>query len=221
MPVKYDFFLTPQPKDKQQQVKYHARTVVDRTWNNKEIAQEIAKRCTIRKAEAMAVLDEMAEIFLQKLQEGDAIKLEGIGSFHISAKSPSVKSKHEVRAESIKFGGIVYRAEKKLLRKMSNTKFQKVTYSKTSLELSDIEIDGALTDYFKDHAYITTKELQLICGLSNHTALRRLKQRVDEGRMIHPGHRYSAFYFPVPGNFGISKDRNMLAALQMPDSEKE
>ena len=30
MAVKYDFFLTPQPKEKQQKVKYHARTVVDK-----------------------------------------------------------------------------------------------------------------------------------------------------------------------------------------------
>ncbi len=219
MPVKYDFFLTPQPKEKQQKVRYHARTVVDSTWNNKDIALEISKRCTIRKAEAEAVMQEMSEIFLQKLAEGHAIKLEGIGTFRISAKSPSVRTKKEVRAESIKFGGVVFRPEKKLLRQLSGTKFQKVMYSQTSLEVSDIELDGILTEHFKDHAYITTKELQYISGLSNHTALRRLKQRVEEGRMTHPGHRFSAFYFPVPGNFGISRDENTDAALQSSDNE--
>ena len=220
MPVKYDFFLTPQPKEKQQKVRYHARVVVERTLDNKDIATEISKQCTINKAEAMAVMDEMAEIFLQKLGEGHAIKLEGIGTFRISAKSPSVRAKNEVRAESIKFGGVVFRAEKKLLRRLSNTKFQKVMYSQTSLEVSDIELDGLLTMHFKDHPYITTKELQLLSGLSNHTALRRLKQRVQEGRMTHPGHRYSAFYFPVPGNFGISRDVNTDAALQPSDNER-
>ena len=220
MPVKYDFFLTPQPKEKQQKVRYHARTVVESTWTNKDIATEISKRCTINKAEAMAVMDEMAEIFLQKLGEGHAIKLEGIGTFRISAKSPSVRAKNEVRAESIKFGGVVFRAEKKLLRRLGNTKFQKVMYSQTSLEVSDIELDGLLTMHFKDHPYITTKELQLLSGLSNHTALRRLKQRVQEGRMTHPGHRYSAFYFPVPGNFGISRDVNRDPALQQSEDEK-
>lgn len=219
MPVKYDFFLTPQPKEKQQKVRYHARTVVDSTWDNKDIALEISKRCTINKAEAIAVMDEMSEIFLQKLKEGHAIKLEGIGTFRISAKSPSVRSKNEVRAESIKFGGVVFRPEKKLLRQLSGTKFQKVMYSQTSLEVSDIELDGILTEHFKDHAYITTKELQYISRLSNHTALRRLKQRVEEGRMTHPGHRFSAFYFPVPGNFGISRDENTDAALQASDNE--
>lgn len=220
MAVKYDFFLTPQPKDKQQKVRYHARTVVDRTLANKDIATEISKRCTIRKAEAMAVMDEMSEIFLQKLAEGHAIKLEGIGTFRISAKSPAVRSKNEVRAESIKFGGVVFRPERKLIRLLSGTKFKKVTYSKTSVDISNIELDGILTEYFKDHTYITTKELQYLCGLSNHTALRRLKERVNEGRMTHPGHRFSAFYFPVPGNYGISTDKNTDSALQASENEQ-
>ena len=213
MAVKYDFFLTPQPKEKQQKVRYHARTVVDRTFSNKDIATEISKRCTINKAEAMAVMDEMADIFLQKLSEGHAIKLEGIGTFHISAKSPSVRTKKEIRAESIQCGGIVYRAEKKLLRKLSATKFQKVAYSKTSLDVSDIDLDNILMNHFKDHPYITTKELQDLSGLSNHTALRRLKERVEAGKMTHPGHRYSGFYFPVPGNYGTSTDKDTISAL--------
>ena len=207
MTAKYDFFLTPQPKEKQHKVRFHARIVVNETLDNKDIATEISKRCTINKAEAMAVMDEMQEIFRQKLAEGHAIKLEGIGTFRISAKSPSVRTKNEVRAESIKFGGVVFRPEKKLLRKLSATKFQKVTYSQTSTEISNTEIDGLLTVYFKDHAYITTKEMQHLCGLSNHTALRRLKERVAEGKLTHPGHLRSAFYFPVSGNYGVNGNK--------------
>lgn len=213
MPAKYDFYLTPQPKEKQQKVRYHARVVVDETLTNKDIATEISKRCTINKAEAMAVMDEMQEIFRQMLAKGHAIKLEGIGTFRISAKSPSVRSKNEIRAESIKFGGVVFRPEKKLLRRLSGTKFQKVTNSQTSIEISDIEIDGLLTEHFKDHPYITTKEMQYLCGLSNHTALRRLKERVKAGKLTHPGHLRSAFYFPVPGNYGVSVNKNTDSAL--------
>ena len=78
MAVKYNFFLTPQPKKKQQKVRYHARTVVDRTFSNKDIATEISKRHTINKAEAIAIMDEMADIFLQKLSEGHAISVKEV-----------------------------------------------------------------------------------------------------------------------------------------------
>lgn len=208
MAAKYDFFPTPQPKDKQPKERYHARLVVERTLTNKDIAEEISKRSTIRKAEAMAVLDEMADFFLQKLGEGYAIKLNGVGTFRIHAKSPSVRSKKEVRAESIKFGGVVFRAEKKLTKRLGATKFQKVTYSSTSTDISEIEIDGRLMEYFKDHTFITTKELQMLCGLSKHTALRRLKERVEAGKLTHPGSLRSAFYFPIPGNYGVSVVRD-------------
>ena len=104
MTAKYDFYLTPQPKDKQPKVRYHARMVVDETLTNKDIAAEISKRCTINRAEALAVMDEIQEIFRLKLAEGHAIRLEGIGTFRISAKSPSVRTKNEIRAESVKFG---------------------------------------------------------------------------------------------------------------------
>lgn len=206
MSAKYDFYLTPQPKDKQDKVRYHARVVIDRTLSTEDITEEIAKRGIIKKAIAKAVLDEAADIIQMMMKDGYAVKLDGIGSLRISAKSPAVRSKREIRAESIKFGGVVFKPEKRLLRKLKNVKFEKVEYSQNSSNISEIEIDGKLTDYFKDHAYITTKEMQYLCGLSNHTALRRLKERVEAGKLIHPGHLRSAFYFPVPGNYGISRN---------------
>ena len=82
----------------------------------------------------------------------------------------------------------------------------RTNYSHCSVELSDIEIDGILTEHFKEHDYITTKELELLCGLSNATALRRLKERVKEGQFTHPGHLRAPFYFPVLGNYGVSRE---------------
>ena len=78
-------------------------------------------------------------------------------------------------------------------------------YSHCSVDVSDIEIDSILTELFKGHDYITMKELELLCGLSNATALRRLKDRVKEGKLTQPGHLRAPFYFPVPGNYGVSR----------------
>ena len=94
---------------------------------------------------------------------------------------------------------------KKLLKKLSATKFLRTKYSRCSADISEIEIDGLLMEYFKEHDYITTKEMQLLCKLSNATALRRLQKRVMEGTLTHPGHLRAPFYFPVPGNYGVSR----------------
>ena len=74
-------------------------------------------------------------------------------------------------------------------------------------ESRDIEIDGRLAEFFKDNPCITTQQLCSLCGLRKATALRRLQKRVDEGKLTHPGYIRSPFYFPVPGWFGVSRNR--------------
>ena len=106
MAANYDFFLTPQPKDKEK-VRYHARVVIYKSVSTQDIANEISKRTAINRGEAGAVMDVMAEILRQELAEGNSVHIDGVGSFRIKAKSPSVRSKKESRSESIKFGGVV------------------------------------------------------------------------------------------------------------------
>ena len=206
MAAKYDLFPTPMRKD-ETEMKYHARLVTDGKLTTKDIARKIASRCTIKESDVMGVFIALEDILRNSLSEGKIVHLDGVGSFRISAKSPTVKDKREIRAESVRFRNIVYTPEKQLLRKLSVTRFERVKYTRCSAELSGIEIDGLLTDYFKDHEYITTKSMRILCGLSYSTALRRLQERVKEGRLTHPGYLRSPFYFPVRGHFGVSREK--------------
>ena len=204
MAALYDLFRTPQPKG-EKKVRYHARSVVTGKMSTQHLIRTIAQRSAFKESVVTGVLMALEDALRDALAEGNSVQLDGIGAFRISAKSPSVRDRHEIRAESIEFKGVVYQADKKLLKKLSTTKFMRTKYSHCSVELSDIEIDGILTEHFKEHDYITTKEMQLLCGLSNATALRRLKDRVKEGKLTHPGHLRAPFYFPVLGNYGVSR----------------
>ena len=205
MAALYDLFRTPQPKD-EKKVRYHARSVVTGKVSTRDLVRTIAGRSAFKEGVVTGVLMALEDALRDALAEGKSVQLDGVGAFRISAKSPSVRDRHEVRAGSIEFKGVVYKADKKLLKKLSTTKFMRTKYSQCSADLSEIEIDGLLMEYFKEHDYITTKEMQLLCGLSNATALRRLKQRVEEGKLTHPGHLRAPFYFPVPGNYGVSRE---------------
>ena len=152
------------------------------------------------------MLISLEDTLREALADGKSVQLDGIGAFRISAKSPSVSDRHDINAKSIKLKGVVYKADSSLLNKLSDTKFSRTNYSKCSGEISEIEIDGLLMEYFKEHDYITTKEMQQLCKLSNATALRRLQARVKEGKLSHPGHLRAPFYFPVPGCYGVSRD---------------
>ncbi|MBQ4589411.1 MAG: HU family DNA-binding protein [Bacteroidaceae bacterium] len=205
MAALYDLFRTPQQKG-ETKVRYHARSVVTGKTSTKDLIRTISKRSAFKEGVVTGVLIALEEVLRDELAAGKSVQLDGVGAFRISAKSPSVRDRHEIRAESIEFKGVVYKADKQLLKKLSGTKFMRTKYSQCSNEISEIEIDGLLMDYFKEHDYITTKEMQQICGLSNTTALRRLKSGVKEGKLSHPGHLRAPFYFPVPGNYGVSRD---------------
>lgn len=208
MAALYDLFRTPQPKD-EEKVRYHARSVVTGKMNTRELVRTIARRSAFKEGVVAGVLIALEETLREALAEGQSVQLDGVGAFRISAKSPSVRDRHEIRAESIEFKGVVYKAAPKLLKQLKSTKFLRTKYSQCSDEISEIEIDGLLMEYFKEHEYITTKEMQTLCGLSNATALRRLKERVKEGKLTHPGHLRAPFYFPVPGNYGVSRERSV------------
>ena len=205
MAALYDLFRTPQQKG-ETKVRYHARSVVTGKTSTKDLIRTISKRSAFKEGVVTGVLIALEEVLRDELATGKSVQLDGVGAFRISAKSPSVRDRHEIRAESIEFKGVVYKADKQLLKKLSGTKFMRTKYSQCSNEISEIEIDGLLMEYFKEHNYITTKEMQQICGLSNATALRRLKERVKAGKLSHPGHLRAPFYFPVPGNYGVSRD---------------
>lgn len=205
MAALYDLFRTPQPQDKKE-VRYHARSVVTGKVDTQDLVRIIAQRSAFKEGVVTGVLVSLEDVLSELLADGKSVQLDGVGAFRISAKSPSVRDRHDIRSESIEFKGIVYKADKKLLRKLSATKFLRTKDSHCSEDISEIEIDGVLTEFFKDHDFITTKELEQLCGLSNATALRRLKDRVNEGKLTHPGHLRAPFYFPAPGNYGVSRE---------------
>ena len=205
MAALYDLFRTPQPKG-EEKVRYHARSVVTGKVDTQDLVRIIAQRSAFKESVVTGVLVGLKDVLSELLADGKSIQLDGVGAFRISAKSPSVRDRHEIRSESIEFKGVVYKADKKLLRKLSATKFLRTKDSHCSEDVSEIEIDGVLTEYFKENDYITTKDLEQLCGLSNATALRRLKERVKEGKLTHPGHLRAPFYFPVPGNYGVSRE---------------
>ncbi len=204
MNAQYDFFPTPQPKGSNKK-RFHARLVIDRHITTDDVVKLISTRCSLSPGDVKATLTELSEVLEWEISRGNSVCLEGIGTFRGSAKSPSVRSVKEIRAESIRFGGIVYRPDTRLEKRLKGMRFQKVETSHRSKLLSDVEIDGLLADYFQDHESITTRAMSALCGLRLSTALRRLKQRVAEGRLRHPGYRQAPFYYPVPGHFRVSR----------------
>ena len=111
----YDLFRTPQPNG-EEKVRYHARSVVTGKMTTRDLVRAIAKRNGFNEGVVTGVFIALEEALREALADGKSVQLDGIGAFLISAKSPSVSDRHEINAKSIKFKGVVYKADKKLLK---------------------------------------------------------------------------------------------------------
>lgn len=206
MKVKYDLYKSPPQQVDGKEVTYlHARVADFRTVSINDLGECIQRSTSLTRTDLMAVLSEVADRFLEELQQGNRVYLEGIGYFQMTLDCPSnIQSRGEVRAESIRFRSVAYTPEKKLVKRLRNTKFIRSERSGHTLDYSESELTGILTDYFKDHGYITRRELEHVCAMTRSTAYRRLKAWIAENKLskIVGIDAYS----PVPGNFGISGD---------------
>lgn len=201
MSIKYDLYKSPPGKEGKETVtRYHARVADAHTVGTTEWSKSIHRPRTDLKAAMMEISDR----FLEELQNGNRVHLEGIGYFQMTLSCPpDIKSRNGVRAEAIHFKSIAYTPEKQLRKQLKGTKFVRSDRSGHTLNSSDTELTEVLTGYFKDHDYITRRELETMCYMTRSTAYRRLKVWVREGRMKKiPG---IDAYAPVPGSFGVSR----------------
>lgn len=197
MAVKYDFFKIPDLVS-EGKTRYSARTILSGEADMKKIANIVASRCSMKQPDVMGVWDAMLRVIKEELENGKRVHLDGLCYLHLSAESPAVRTTNEIRAESIFCRDIKYRTEKEVKRLLRHTKFERHN-GHHSADVSDIEIDGMLREYFKYNAFITRKEFERLCKLSPTTAMRKIKILVQEEKLSHPGSRNSGFYFPVPG----------------------
>lgn len=205
MSAYYDFFPTPRPKDSEEAV-FHARLVVGQRITTDKMIERIAERCSLAPGDLSGAFLELARALEEEIRYGNSVHLKGIGTFRASAKSPAVASPAKIRAETIRFGGLVFTPDRGLEGNLKGMTFRRVAEPRRSKALDAGGIDAKLALYFRDHEYITTRDMCALCGMRKTTALRRLKERVKDGRLRHPGYRNAPFYYPAAASYGENRN---------------
>lgn len=201
MPVKYDLYQTPSPTGKNKKIKLHARVKTTETIGMKKLAKNIQSRCTLTEADIKGVLSAMKDSIIDVLKEGERVHIEGLGFFQMTLQCPQVSSAQEIRAESISFKSIAFRPEKELKGEFVDTHFVRAEVKNHSQDCSDTSIQMQLTEYFKEHDYITRSEFAKLCQLTTTTACRRIKILVQNGELQREGIYRSPIYVPAPGHY--------------------
>jgi predicted histone-like DNA-binding protein len=60
--------------------------------DTRKLAEIMQRNCTVKKADILAVLDELVETMRDQLQDSKRVKLDGFGSFKIGLKSKGART---------------------------------------------------------------------------------------------------------------------------------
>ena len=72
--------------------KWYARMVPVGCIDTRALAEIIQRNCTVKKADVMAVIEELVEVMKDQMQDSKRVKLDGFGSFKIGINCRGARS---------------------------------------------------------------------------------------------------------------------------------
>lgn len=202
MAVKYDFYETPDPGNGTRKSRYHVRAVSLGTVGTARLASEIHDRCSLTESDVRAVLSELSKVAVEHLRNGERIQVDGLGYFQMTLECPQINTMEEIRAESIRFKSVAFRAEIELKQELRKSIFERVPVKHHSKEYSGGEMDKELTEYFAENEFLTRPDLERKCHCTRSTAIRHINRLLREGKIVRKGNPRFPVYQPAPGNYG-------------------
>lgn len=106
--------------------RYYAKAVTKGTVTLNRIIDAICSECTLSKADIVAVVAGLSKHLIENLQEGYTVKIDSLGTFSTSVKSPTVGTPDEVRPKDVSFSKINYLPEVHMLESFRAVNFKKV-----------------------------------------------------------------------------------------------
>lgn len=106
------------PKEPQAAPRYYASAMHDFTTDLDGLANTVASRCSLRRADVHGVLVALMDIIPDELAAGKVVSMGDLGSFCVNVKSEGADTKKLVTPGLVKGMKIVYRPTKELRKKL-------------------------------------------------------------------------------------------------------
>lgn len=205
--IEYDFYENPGKSSEFQKSKYHVRICNRQTVDTGNIVKAISKQCTLTPADIHAVIVAFQDEIAFQLQQGKIVHLDGLCQFDISLKSRLDESSGKENGPDIVLKSVNINPDKKLTERVRKNLCHRVkSRGKHSDSISEIDIIGVLTEFFKKKSTITRAEFQNQCSITKYMACIHINRLLSEGKLKNIGYRRHPIYTAVPGNFGVSRE---------------
>lgn len=204
MAIIYDWYENPNGSE-EANGRLHPRPFLNGKVTTQYLANKIQERCSLTKADVNAVLDALCDVVGYELREGRQVHLEGLGFLipTLKLKEPvDVRMNQRERNSKVQFKGVKFRMDAKLRDSIGNVRMEMSKQTRHSVMLTEEEIDGVLTRFFETHEVMTRREFQFACRMTQSTAILRLRNLRETGKLKNIGTQKQPIYVPMPGYYG-------------------
>lgn len=196
MPAKYLFYKNPHSPGQKEEEEgvLHARIVEGQVLRFEKLCERIADRSSFNEGEVKGMMSLFKEELVRSLKDGDPVEIEGIGLFYPTAKCPPIRNPKEIRAESIHFSKVAFRACKELKREMSSMHFERATDYRKPDAYTPEQRQERILRYLSRHGEISSSDCMGVNVCSRYLAQGDLKQLREQGCIVRLGGPKNAVY---------------------------
>ena len=192
MKAKYDFRVMPNLQGKEEEQGLYPQLVTSGTKTLKDLMKRAAQHTGFNPAEVLGIVTFLEDAMVEYLSQGYHVKLGDIGTFSASLTSRKVTSKDEIRAKSVHFDNVHFKADKKFRKKIGlEMKLERVepyrAFQTSSDEYTPDERFQLLTAHLDANGFITCKKYTELTGLLKNKASAELRKWAEEGRILREG----------------------------------
>lgn len=186
----------------------YADVVYNGTITTERLIRMVAKRTGFKEGVIDGILTELKDDVLQYLGEGYRVELGEFGFFSAKVKAARlVANKNDLRANSVAFNGVNFRASKSFREGLRGDLERKKSVDfKTSREWDKETLRRLVLQHIRQHGFITRSTYTQLTGRLKNTALADLKSFVSEGIIKREG-RGNQMHFIVPKKEEMKEER--------------
>ena len=192
MKAKYDFRVMSNLQGKEEEPGLYPQLVTSGTITLKDMMERASRQSGFNPAEVLGIVTFLEDAMVEYLSQGYHVKLGEIGTFSASLTSRKVKSKEEIRANSVHFDNVHFKADKNFRKKIGvEMKLERVepcrAFKTSSDEYTPEERFQLLVAHLDANGFITCKKYSELTGLLKNKASAELRKWAEEGRISKEG----------------------------------
>ncbi len=189
MAIKYDFVEVKELN--RTEGKYRARAVSSGKISTEKLAKWIGQTSGVSAAQAKGFIDILTDAVLDFVKDGYEVQVGDLGYLSASVTSQLVDSPNEIRAESIRFSRLNYRAGIYVKDKITSAGIERVAHPRNKSKVKELtrqECTGILKKYLAERPVITRADYMRLTGTKSAlAAIRALNTFIEEGWLTKYG----------------------------------